>query len=458
MSTNGSSFPGSEEAVSMMDTLVSAQQRWMKNVMQSMQEGGVGPSTFTKLAEQWQEAMVGGMGAWEDESAPVMRATMERLAHSQSAMMQLFQLAIDSWQRISKQTAEGDNLSKAVEENAERMDEQVRRAISAWSTTAKDMQAMWEQFTDNLQNAGLPFDIMLRMPAMMQGLAEGERETPLRTMFDQMYKTYEAENILERLLDTPGLGLSREFNEKLQRGFKAFQEYQRAGARYQSIVANIWTQALQRFVYEVGEHLQEGTSIDGLRDLSTVWTSAADDVCITAFRSDDYVEAQSDLLRAAMRFRKRRRAILEEYQRALDQPTRSELDEVHELLYKLRKQNKQLTRELKDQKASPSEGPSEEEVAALKQQVHTLTDELNTLREEMQALRNGAKKDVEPDDLTTLKGVGAATAEKLHAAGFSTYEALAAAEPTDIREALDRPIGEDQIATWQNAARQKARG
>jgi predicted flap endonuclease-1-like 5' DNA nuclease len=262
---------------------------------------------------------------------------------------------------------------------------------------------------------------------MEQGAGPNQQETPLRTLFDQMYKTVEVESIMERLLDSPGIGLSREFNEKVQRGFKAFQEYQRAGVRYQSIVANIWTQALQRFLYQVGEHVRKGESLDGLRDLTTIWTKTADDVFITAFRSDDYIEAQSDLLSAAMRFRTRRRAILEEYQQALDQPTRSELDEVHELLYRLRKENK-----------------------ALRKEVNALTDEMRTMR---------TARDETPeasDDLTLIKGIGRATAEQLRAAGLSTYAALAKAAPESVRDALARPIGDSEIKAWKRAARQNA--
>lgn len=426
MSNNGSSFPNADAAASMMNAFFSAQKRWMESVTDAAQGSG-SPAFFARLAQQWQEAMMGGIQTWTDESEPVMRATMERMAQSQSALMELYQLALSTWTQIGEQASDSDDLPGIIEEKAEDLDEQVRHAISTWSTATKDVQSMWQAFADDLQQAGLPFDVMLRMPGMTQGAGPDQQETPLRTLFDQMYKTVEVENIMERLLDSPGIGLSREFNEKVQRGFKAFQEYQRAGVRYQSIVANIWGQALQRFLYQVGKRARDGESLDELRDLTTIWTKAADDVFITAFRSDDYIEAQSDLLSAAMRFRTRRRAILEEYQQALDQPTRSELDEVHELLYRLRKENK-----------------------ALRKEVDALTDE-------MQALR--AAQDETPeasDDLTLIKGIGRATAEQLRAAGLGTYAALAKATPESVRDVLDRPIGNSEIKAWKRAAQQNA--
>jgi class III poly(R)-hydroxyalkanoic acid synthase PhaE subunit len=426
MSTNGTSSSESSQAASMMDAVVNAQQRWMKT-MASMAGGDMASSSVTRLARQWNEALVGSMGAWTDESEPVMQATMERMAHSQSAMMELFQLAVDAWKQIGDQSVDRDDLPRTIEEHVEGFDEQVRHAISTWSTATQDVQAMWQQFGEAMQGAGLPFDVLRRMPGMMSGPAEGEKETPLRALFDQMYKATEVEHFMERMLDSPGIGLSREFNEKVQRGFKAFQEYQRASVRYQSIVANIWTQALQRFVYQVGERVQAGEELDGLRDLTTIWTQAADDVFITAFRSDDYLDAQSDLLSAAMRFRTRRRDILEEYQQAIDQPTRSELDEVHELLYRLRKENKALRKEL-----------------------DALKREVGSLREEQDPAMDTA------DDLTVIKGIGAATAEQLRDAGFSTYAALASATPKAVRDALGRPIGDDQINAWKQAARQRA--
>jgi class III poly(R)-hydroxyalkanoic acid synthase PhaE subunit len=407
-----------------VEALFDAQQQWMKAMTSSLSGGTEASAPFARLMTQWNEAVMGSLNRGAEDAEPAMKATMERMAQSQSAMMELFQLAAKAWTRISQQAGQGDDLSRVIEEQVEGLDEQVRRAIGTWSTATQDMQSMWQQYADTLQGAGLPFDVLRQMPGMMSGLTEGDQETPLRTLFDQMYKATEVEHFMERMLDSPGLGLSREFNEKVQRGFKAFQEYQRASTRYQSIVATIWTQALQRFLYEVGERVQSGEELDGLRDLTTIWTKAADDVFITAFRSDDYLDAQRDMLSAAMRFRVRRRDILEEYQQALDQPTRSELDEVHELLYRLRKENKALRKEL------------------------------DALREDVDTLQNAPDAPAPSDDLTTINGIGAATAEQLRDAGFGTFAALADATPSAVRSTLGRPIGDNQIQAWKRAAKQ----
>ncbi len=425
MSTNGTSSSGTERAASAMHTLFDAHQQWMKAMTSSLSGGGEASAPVARMMTQWNEAVMNSLNMGAEDAGPAVKATIERMAQSQSAMMELFELAANAWTQISRQAADADDVPGVIEEHVEGLDEQVRRAISTWSTATQDVQSMWQQYAETLQGAGLPFDVLRQMPGMMGGLAEGDQETPLRTLFDQMYKATEVEHFMERMLDSPGLGLSREFNEKVQRGFKAFQEYQRASTRYQSIVATIWTQALQRFMHDVGERVQAGEELDGLRDLTTLWTKAADDVFITAFRSDDYLDAQSDMLSAAMRFRTRRRDIIEEYQQALDQPTRSELDEVHELLYRLRKENKTLRKDLD----------------ALKKKVSTLQDAANTA--------------VPPDDLTTISGIGSATAERLRDAGFGTYAALATASPSAVRSALSRPIGDDQIQSWKRAATQR---
>ncbi len=423
MSTNGTSTSGTKSTASVMEALFDAQQQWIDAMMPPLSGSTEASVPFARMMTQWNEAVMAGLSRGAGDAEPAMKAAMERMAQSQSAMMELFQLVAKAWPQISQQAAEGGDLSRIIEEQVEGLDEQVRRAISTWSTTTQDMQSMWHQYAEALQGAGLPFDVLRHMPGMMSGLAEGDQETPLRALFDRMYKATEVEHFMERMLDSPGLGLSREFNEKVQRGFKAFQEYQRASTRYQSIVASIWTQALQRFLYEVGERMQSGKELDGLRDLTTIWTKAADDVFITAFRSEDYLDAQRDMLSAAMRFRVRRRDILEEYQRALDQPTRSELDEVHELLYRLRKENKALRKEL------------------------------DTLKKEVNTLRAAADAAAPSDDLTTISGIGAATAEQLHDAGFGTFAALANATPSAVRSALGRPIGDDQIQAWKRAAK-----
>lgn len=428
MPKKGTAFPGADQAASMMKALITAQQRWMQQALTSMPAGDAMPPVFAAMGKQWQQAAREQAAAWAETTPSVVRATVRQMLNSQSVLVQLFHVAADAGQRIGRQAAEGDDPADAVEETVEQMEAQMRRLIDTWSTATHDVQAQWQRFFEALQHAGMPFGVMMNLPGMMQPQpdADEEGETPLRTLFDQTFKRYTYEHIVERLLDTPGLGLSREFNEKLQQGFKAFQAYQRAATRYQSTVARIWARALRRFVYALGERARAGEPTDDLRDLSTLWTNVADDVFIAAFRTEDYLEAQRELSSAAMDFRTRRRAILEAYQRALDQPTRTELDEVHALLYRLRKENKEIARELK------------------------------ALRAEVDALRDGSTDDI-PDELTAIKGIGPATADRLREAGIATFAELATASPAAVRGALDRPVGDDRIAAWQEAALERAR-
>jgi predicted flap endonuclease-1-like 5' DNA nuclease len=57
------------------------------------------------------------------------------------------------------------------------------------------------------------------------------------------------------------------------------------------------------------------------------------------------------------------------------------------------------------------------------------------------------------DDLTVIRGIGAATQQRLYGAGFTTYEKLAAADPTEIRGIFGRMAPGAKPEQWIDQAR-----
>jgi predicted flap endonuclease-1-like 5' DNA nuclease len=70
-----------------------------------------------------------------------------------------------------------------------------------------------------------------------------------------------------------------------------------------------------------------------------------------------------------------------------------------------------------------------------------------------------AVKEVVPDDLTVIRGIGPAIQEKLRALGITTFSDLARADPKLLTERLkgSQPISEARVRGWIEAARQRAR-
>ena len=469
MSKNGTSFSDSSPNLSsFMNAFASAQKRWMEQLSTQDTVSAV-PSVFSEAASQWQSALGDTMESFSGETEPIVKETLERMASGQSVLLQVYQMALEAWQEAAQAVQEGEDVQAAMTTYAERVDEQIRKSTTSWSQLAQDQQAMWQRFVDSMQGTGVPMGMLLSVPKVSRS-DDGTAHTPVEAMFQSLHRLFEFETLAERLLDVPALGLSREFNEEVAQTFKAFQESQRASVRYQTVLNSIWSDTLRQFAQALGTRAQEGEPVETLRDVSTLWTKVADKTFIRAFRTEDYIEAQNDYLESSLRLRQQQQTLAETFQEALDQPTRSEMDEIYQLLNRLRRQNKMLKRDLaavSNGAASGDDAALRDEVGALQQEVADLKAALHAQVDEAAAPVSGTSdKEAVPeedaheedthDDLTAIKGIGSATQEQLYDAGLTTYARLADASHDAICDALGADISADRLAAWQNAARKRA--
>ncbi len=58
------------------------------------------------------------------------------------------------------------------------------------------------------------------------------------------------------------------------------------------------------------------------------------------------------------------------------------------------------------------------------------------------------RREVSPDDLTAIGGIGIATQNRLYAAGIKTYAELARTSSEDVREILGKLARGDKVERW----------
>ena len=437
----GSTFDPQAAMASMMNAVSDAQQQWFASVLGASGDVDAASPLFADAAKQWTASMQSATQAWSADMEPIAARVLDRFQYGQDAMLRIYQLVLEAWQTAVEHAGEGEDVTAVMEEYMERVDEQAREAVDVWNETTQDQTTMWQDYLDVLQRAGLPHGLLLRMQP--PGASGDDTDAASDAFFESLYKLFEFETLSERLLNAPALGLSREFTQEVAQGFKAYQEAQRAGGRYRAVLASIATDATQHFLRTLGTKIREGEAPETLRELSKLWSKVADKTFVRAFRTDEYIDAQNDYLEATLRLRKQQRTITEAFQRALDQPTRSELEEVYELLHRLRQENKELKR------AVSSLRDDREEHAATHE---ALREEIDQLRSRVRRAEAGAAS----DDFSAISGIGSARAETLRDAGITTYAQLAAADAERIRDAFGAAISDDRLRAWQDAARDLA--
>lgn len=308
------------------------------------------------LGEMWRRMAETTAAAWTAGAAPVAKDAAAGVMSSQSAIWRFTDLVAQAWQAVAAQAASGQSWNEAVDAYLARMRAGWSATPEALDAAGRDLTEMWRLYLDVVQRTVGPWGASLRQAPGHVGAAV----TGNPSAFAELSRLYwdAWEHTGGRLLESPSLGATREFDEKLLRGFDAWMDYRRAVAEYQLVVADAWSDALGAVLREIGARAERGQPVASLRELTELWTSVTDAHMDQVFRSDPYAAAQGRMLNTAMIYRQRERAIAETWLKTTDIPARSELDEAFKEIYGLRRELKALRRELQALRAQPSVEPA----------------------------------------------------------------------------------------------------
>ena len=120
--------------------------------------------------------------------------------------------------------------------------------------------------------------------------------------------------------------------------------YTAALERYQSVMGTAWLNAFKRFATDLAKDSVPDTS-DGLPAWEVIqarWQQAAGAELGAAQRSDDFLAAQRDLIRARLDCSAMLRGKVEGMAKMLGLPTRDEVDELHQTLHGLKRELRAL--------------------------------------------------------------------------------------------------------------------
>ena len=298
---------------------------------------------------------------------PTAAQTMNQMAATQRAWQQMVTGMMQPWQKMGEQMTSGaasmqtpwqtpelgamtELISGYVEQLREQAMAAPASALESWQSMAQNGSQLWEMYQQQMQAFVQPWlqgwqPNTTSMPVMdwasftPDGLSQMASESAL-----QAWDAYA--QAFFPFLDAPTLGLNRELEEKIRRGFKAWLTYNQRTVEYQSGVA----QALGNVYTRLGERLmrmaEEGQTIESLQALGDLWGEVADPAFNEVFRSEEFIRTQGALLTATMEYRLQQRGLVELLSGIYDIPTRTEVDAAHKANYEQRKQIKALIKRL----------------------------------------------------------------------------------------------------------------
>ena len=117
--------------------------------------------------------------------------------------------------------------------------------------------------------------------------------------------------------------------------------------QYLAAAAPVWVQACQRFQAEAAERRARGEKLDSAGAAMDLWNNVLDQTLMAFNRSEDFARVQQRFLHAAMRQRREVRKTFERAAKAVDMPTRTEMNDVYRRLHDLTREVHGLRREIR---------------------------------------------------------------------------------------------------------------
>jgi class III poly(R)-hydroxyalkanoic acid synthase PhaE subunit len=308
---------------------------------------------YTQLFEQWRDLAVKALENWSGDDM-ITRLVAEQFVNSQTALLRFVEMTVNAWAEIGPKMAAGEDWQAY----ADAMRQQFAETYAGTTEASEDLNELWALYMAEWQRLSQPWmEPLQRTATLGASILSGRGSDELVELTNLYWDAFE--QTFGSLLQAPGLGLTRELNEKIARGFDRWLDYRRASADYQRKLADAWSEAFEELVSEMAGLSEKGGTISSIRDLLLLWGQVADRVFVKTFQTDEYVQIQGQFLNAAMAYRIQQREIMEIYLQANDIPTRSEVDEAHRNIYELRKEIKALKKQVADmQKASTPPKPT----------------------------------------------------------------------------------------------------
>ena len=295
-------------------------------------------------AAQWGKLAHDAFEAWTSTDALTAKDAAERLIASQEAWRRSLDLATEAWKAIAAKMESGEDWQSAVTRYVEGLRDELIHSPERLLHSTEKLGELWRLYIAEFLKLAQPWvGSWQKAETHFHAAATGNRSTLVelgRLYWDSFDQTF------GRLIQSPGLGSTRELNDKFAKIFAAWQEWREASTEYYVIMAEAATRVLERALQEIGSIAERGETIQSLRQWAQPFEKVADPVLTEIFASDKFVQAQARLLNAAMAYWLCRREIVEEFLKFSDMPTRSEVDEIHQTLYEQRKEIKALRKVL----------------------------------------------------------------------------------------------------------------
>ena len=170
--------------------------------------------------------------------------------------------------------------------------------------------------------------------------------------------------------DKPFVSGFSDVEERFAYATDSWKQFLKENQQYHSVVMKSWVKAYEKFTELVKEQQQnDSDKLFSPRELIDLWTTIADEELMGLHRSESFLAAQKDMIKASMEYRLHEKNIAEVLCESLHIPTRVEVDELHQsvtLLKRELRKTKQRLQALEAEKTIPKKPSTKKPKASAK--------------------------------------------------------------------------------------------
>ncbi len=154
----------------------------------------------------------------------------------------------------------------------------------------------------------------------------------------------------DQMLSIPGLGYSREAQDKSKYALKLLSNYQENFQEYQTVMLRLNQEALELMRKRIISMSKDDEKIDSMRLIYDLWIESNEKVYGDYVYTKEYAELNGRLVNSMMAFKKQSHEITEDMLSELHIPTIKSMDELERRHYELRKQVNEMHSEINNLK------------------------------------------------------------------------------------------------------------
>ncbi|VXD25309.1 putative poly(3-hydroxyalkanoate) synthase component [Planktothrix serta PCC 8927] len=295
----------------------------------------------TQIWKTWFNQMGVATANGNAETQPDMTALTERFTQNQQLLMRFLKLSFEAWQDILPKVQAGDDWQKTLTNYTTQIRKQLDDFSQGNQKINQDTTQLWQLYSQQIQKFNQVWTAYMESslgPLNQTWTGNSQPWIELNNLYWEMFYQPTFGNFLQ----SPTLGVTREFNNKILKGFDQWTNLYRASNNYQILLSDIQVKSFEALIQKLVELAEKGEPVTDWRKFQDLWSIVSDDIFEKTFMSEENLKVHGDFLNALNAYRIQQQELMESWMKAMNMPSRSEVDEIHKTIYELRKEVKRL--------------------------------------------------------------------------------------------------------------------